>query len=226
MSLRINLHAIASAVLGILSLTMLVPASQAQFKMTDNFNRTDGVPGLGWSTWGNGAQISGNQLETFGDAYIAGGIVRTLDVTFPATFSYDFSTATPSDGGWSITFNASGANWLPTDAFELRVLQFSGSQPLCADYQTASGPMESCSKQKTGQRDYTAKAHIAGTINADFSTTVTVTYNDGLTPASIVLKTSAPAGAIQTPLGSVFYFGNANDSYGPHYFDNFSLTLK
>lgn len=38
-------------------LALLVPASEAQFKVTDNFNRPDGAPGLGWSTWGNGAQI-------------------------------------------------------------------------------------------------------------------------------------------------------------------------
>jgi hypothetical protein len=27
-------------------------------------------------------------------------------------------------------------------------------------------------------------------------------------------------------LGSVFDFGNSNQTYGPHTFDNFSLTLK
>ena len=93
-----------------LSLVLLVPASEAQFKVTDNFNRPDGAPGLGWSTWGNGAQISGNQLETFGQPNVAGGIERTLDVTFPLSFSFDFSTSAPSDGGWLIGFNAAGAD--------------------------------------------------------------------------------------------------------------------
>lgn len=64
----------------------LVSLGAAQFKVTDNFNRPDGAPGLGWSTWGNGAQISDNQLETFGENDVAGGIGRTLDVTFPLSF--------------------------------------------------------------------------------------------------------------------------------------------
>jgi hypothetical protein len=68
------------------SLALLVPVSEAQLKVTDNFNRADGAPGLGWSPWGNGAQTSGNQLETFGQTNVAGGIQRTLDVTFPVSF--------------------------------------------------------------------------------------------------------------------------------------------
>jgi hypothetical protein len=92
-----------------LSLALLVPVSEAQFKVTDNFNRADGAPGLGWSRWGNGAQISGSQLETFGQTNVAGGIQRTLDITFPVSFSFDFSTNTPSDGGWLIAFNATAS---------------------------------------------------------------------------------------------------------------------
>src|SRR6266404_5660037 len=101
---------ICCAALGVvLSLALLVPVSEAQFKVTDNFNRADGVPGLGWSAWGHGAQISGNQLETFGQTSVAGGIERTLDVTFPLSFSFDFSTSAPADGGWLIAFNAAAA---------------------------------------------------------------------------------------------------------------------
>ena len=247
MSLQINLHAVAGAarsgmstgiarimtkgsyaVFGtLLSLALLAPMSQAQFKATDNFNRADGVPGLGWSAWGNGAQISGNQLETFGELDVAGGISRNLDVTFPASFAFDFNTTDPSDGGWSIAFNAADTTWdANVQTSEVRLLQYSGSQGLCMEYQTSDGPTIKCANPKNGQRNFTATAHITGTINADFSATVTLKYNDGLTPAATTIKMAAPVGAIENSLGSLLVFGNANESYGPHYFDNLSLTLN
>lgn len=244
MSLQINLHGVArtarsamstkichlmtKGVLGtLLSLALLAPMSQAQFKVTDNFNRADGAPGLGWSAWGNGAQISGNQVETFGEFDVAGGISRTLDVTFPLSFAFDFNTTTPSDGGWSIAFNAADTTWdANVQTSEVRLLQYSGSQGLCMEWQTSEVPIIKCGSPRNGQRDYTATAHITGTINPDFSATVTMKYNDGLTPAAVTLKMAAPVGAIQNPLGSLLVFGNANESYGPHYFDNFSLTLN
>jgi hypothetical protein len=201
--------------------------SEAQFKVTDNFNRADGAPGLGWSQWGNGAQISGNQLETFGASDVAGGIARTLDVTFPLSFSFDFSTSAPSDGGWGISFNAANTVWsLSSETTEIRLLQYSGSRAICTEFQTSTGPSLACGSTKTGQRDFTATAHVSGTINPDFSATVTVKYNDGLLPASTAFKTTAPVGAIQSPLGSIFFFGNSNATHGPHFFDNFTLTLK
>ncbi len=210
-----------------LSLALLAPLSEAQFKITDNFNRADGAPGLGWSPWGNGAQISGNQLETFGAFDVAGGIARTLDVTFPASFSFDFSTSAPSDGGWSISFNASNTTWtISSETAEIRLLQYSGSREICTEFQTSTGPSFVCGSTKSGQRDFTATAHVSGTVNADFSATVTLKYNDGLLPASVTLKTTAPVGAIQTPLGSTFSFGNSNATNGPDFFDNFTLTLK
>src|SRR5712671_4322511 len=210
-----------------LSLALLVPVSEAQFKVTDKFNRADGAPGLGWSPWGNGAQISGNQLETFGASDVAGGISRTLDITFPVSFSFDFSTNTPSDGGWLIAVNAVSAVELPSQFNgEVELLQYSGSTALCTVVQTSSGPLFQCYSTVNGQRDFTAKAHISGTIKSDFSATVTLKYNDGLLPASVTLKATAPVGAIQSPGGSIFFFGNSNATYGPHFFDNFTLTLK
>jgi|ERR1700687_642308 len=208
-----------------LSLVSLVPASEAQFKVTDNFNRPDGVPGLGWSVWGHGAQISGNQLETFGQASVAGGIERTLDVTFPLSFSFDFSTSAPADGGWLIAFNAAGAD-VNANSSEVALYQPSGSRPACTVFRTTSGRQQQCFGPVSGQRDYTAKAHISGTLNADFSATIMVKYNDGLTPATVTIKMTAPVGALQNPMGSVFFFGNLNATNGPHFFDNFSLTLK
>jgi hypothetical protein len=208
-----------------LSLVLLVPASEAQFKVTDNFNRPDGAPGLGWSTWGSGAQISGNQLETFGQPNVAGGIKRTLDVTFPLSFSFDFSTSAPSDGGWLIGFNAAGAD-SGANASEVALLQPSGSREACTVFQTTSGRVQQCFGPVSGQRDYTAKAHISGTLKSDFSATIMIKYNDGLTPATVTIKMTAPVGALQNPMGSIFFFGNENATFGPHFFDNFSLTLK
>jgi hypothetical protein len=211
----------------VLSLVLLVPVSEAQFKVTDNFNRPDGAVGLGWVTWGNGAKISGNQLATFGELNVAGGIERTLDVTFPLSFSFDFSTDTPSDGGWLMGFNAAGANVLIADnTSEIAIFQNQGHAGVCTLFQTSGGPSYQCANPVTGQRDFTAQALISGTINSDFSATITIKYNDGLIPATVRIKTSAPTTAIQSPVGSVVWVGNTNMSYGPHFFDNLSLTLK
>ncbi len=211
-------------VLGMLVFAVLVPLSAAQFKVTDNFNRPDGAVGLGWSTWGNGAQISGNQLETFGELNNAGGIQRKLDITFPLKFSFDFSTSSPSDGGFIVGFNAPVADDSETNS-EFGIFQNQGAQPICVFFQTSGGPSRQCAGVVSGQRDYTTSAHISGTVNADFSTKITIKYNDGMLPASVTVKTTAPVGALFSPLGSVFYFGNTNQTFGPHLFDNFSLTL-
>jgi hypothetical protein len=211
----------------LLSFTVFVPLSAAQFRVTDNFNRPDGAPGLGWSQWGNGAQISGNQLETFGQINVAGGIERTLDVTFPVSFSFDFSTNTPSDGGWLIAFNAVSAVAQGSQFNgEVELFQYRGGAALCTDVQTSGGPLSQCFSTVSGQRDFTAKAHVSGTLNPNFSATVTIKYNDGLSPATVTLKATAPVGAIQKPTGSIFFFGNSNASNGPHFFDNFSLSLR
>jgi len=208
--------------------TIFTCVCAAQFKVSDNFNRPDGATGLSWSNWGAGAQISSNQLETFGQTSVAGGIARNLDVTFPVSFAFNFSTNAPTDGGWQIAFNAATADGglLANDTAEIRLLQFRGSGGICTEFQTASGPMDHCGNPKTGQRDFTAIARISGTINPDFSSTVTIRYNDGQMPASVTIKSPAPVGAIQSPLGSIFFFGNSNATFGPHFFDNISLTLK
>lgn len=208
-----------------LSLVLLVPASEAQFKVTDNFNRADGAVGLGWSSWGKGAQISGNQLETFGQLNVAGGIERTLDVTFPLSFSFDFSTSAPSDFGWLIGFNAAAAD-SGANASEVGMLQPAGSREVCTVFQTTSGRVQQCFGPVRGQRDFTAQAHISGTLNADFSAKIMIKYNDGLTPATVTIKATAPVGALQNPMGSIFFLGNENQTFGPHVFDNFSVILK
>jgi hypothetical protein len=205
----------------------LVSLGAAQFKVSDNFNRPEGAVGLGWSTWGNGALISGNQLETFGETDVAGGIDRTLDVTFPLVFSFDFSTDDPSDGGWLLGCNAAGTNVVNADdTSEVELRQYNGSSGVYTLFQTSGGPSYQYTNPVNGQRYFTAQAKISGTINSDFSATIKIKYNDGLTPDIVTIKTPAPVGAIQSPSGSILWFGNTNASYGPDLFDNFSLTLE
>jgi hypothetical protein len=93
-------------------------------------------------------------------------------------------------------------------------------------FQTSDGPSYQYTNPVNGQRYFTVQAKISGTINSDFSATIKIKYNDGLTPDTVTIKTPAPVGAIQSPLGSILWFGNVNASYGPDFFDNFSLTLE
>jgi hypothetical protein len=211
---------------GVLLLLALVPLSAAQFKVTDNFNRPDGPVGLGWSAWGNGAQISTNQLKTFGQTNVAGGIQRSLDVTFPLIFAFDFSTSDPSLGGWIIGFNDAGpAVVLANDTSEVKLFQYHGSAAVCITFQTSSGPSSQCGSTVNGQRDFTAKARISGVLSSNFSAKITIKYNDGLSPAFVTLRVPAPSGALQQPLGSIFFLGNSSASFGPHFFDNCQLSL-
>jgi hypothetical protein len=210
----------------LLSTLFLVPLSAAQFRVSDNFNRAEEAPGLGWSRYGNGAEINSNQLETFGEIDTGGGIQRNLDVTFPLNFSFDFRTDAPSDGGWLIAANA--ANTDITEATftgEVMLYQFNGARALCVQFQTNNGVSQECGSTVSGQRYFTAQALISGTLNADFSATVKIKYNDGQLPATVTLRVAAPRGALQTPMGNIFYFGNSNETYGPHFFDNFALSL-
>ena len=209
----------------LLALALSTPCV-AQFVTTDNFDRPDGPVGLGWSPWGNGAQISGNQLETFGQVNVAGGIERKLDVTFPLTFTFDFSTAAPSDGGWQIGFNSASAFTVGAqNTSEFGVFQNNGGVAVCVFFQTTSGEADECAPVNANQRQFTATAHISGTVNADLSTTITIKYNDGVKPNAVHVTTPPPTGAIVVPQGSILMLGNPNATSGPHFFDNFKLTL-
>jgi hypothetical protein len=210
----------------LLPVVLLVPMCAAQFRVTDNFNRANGPVGLGWSTYGNGAQISSNQLETFGEFDLGGGIQRNVNVSFPLQFSFDISTADPSDGGWVIGFNATSEGFdMDNDTSEVILYQFSGSRQVCILFQSSTGPSTQCASLVTGQRDFTAQALVVGTLNADFSASVKIKFNDGLMPGAVTINSSAPTGAVQTPLGDVLFFGNVNNSTGPDTYDNFVLTL-
>jgi hypothetical protein len=194
--------------------------SQAQFKVSDNFSRANGDVGAGWSAYGGGAQIVKNQVATFG---VGGGISRKLDVTFPLKFSFFFTTASPASGGWEISFNAATAHAQNgVDDEEFGVDQSSGSSPVCVFYTNSGGAH--CVAVVSGQRDYTKKALISGTVNADFSTVITIKYNDGLNPTTVTVNTPAPVGS-PAPQGSLLLLGNISVDHGPHTFDTLTLSF-
>jgi hypothetical protein len=83
-----------------------------------------------------------------------------------------------------------------------------------------------CSNTVSGQRTFTAKAQVSVSLASNFSSKVVIKYNDGLLPAQVVIKTPAPVGAVQVPQGHVLFLGNANMTYGPHFFDNFVLSMN
>lgn len=214
-------------VLGLL--VVLGPASVRADSFSDNFNRPDGAVGNGWSTFGGGAVISGGQLETFGLSGQGGGIFRTFPVVFPVTFSFDFRTNAPSDGGWDITLNSASPSPLfpqvNADA-ELGIFMVTGSSSLGLDYQTSSGFGSESIPVVAGQRNFQSDilAGVSGVINPDLSGTITLDYLDGVTPDPISITFGTPAGALLIPQGTFLALGNANASFGPDFFDNFQIT--
>ncbi len=119
----------------------------AQTIFMDDFNRPDGPVGNGWSTWHGDVNnstdivIQNGQLKTLGANAREGGVYRTLAVTFPITFSFQFRTDKPADGGWDIRFNAanvSSASQLDGDPAQVRFLQYRGSEGINEIYETPS----------------------------------------------------------------------------------------
>ncbi len=204
-----------------LALILLMPASADSF--SDNFNRPDGAVGNDWAVWGNGADIRSGELETFGLFDRAGGVDRSLLVTFPVTFSFDFRTDSPSSG-WQFGFNAANADQASTS--ELAFYQFGGSQNVCTEWQTSAGRDAECRPVAPGQRDYgpNVLANISGLINSDLSSELTITYNDGASPAAVTIDIPTPSGILTAPPGTVFVIGNSSANFGPHFFDNLNLA--
>src|ERR1035438_1746074 len=99
-------------VLGIALLSSLSLCCQlAGQTFTDDFNRLN--LGNGWYVWGNhNVSLVSGELRTYGEWGEGGGIVRSLAVSFPLSFLFDFRTLNvtddfqPSlpynDGGWFI----------------------------------------------------------------------------------------------------------------------------
>src|ERR1700680_472090 len=229
---------------GIGALLLVAARDAAGQSVSDNFNRPDGAVGNGWSTWGGGQYspdpsvtgISSGRLLTHGYVSQAGGIFRTLPVTRPVAFSFDFSTASPTIGcaavsgsnynGWLLVFNAAATNSLPPyDASsQILLLQYGGALGTVRYYGTPPFSNGDDAGPAPGQRDYgPAPAHISGQINANLSGTMTILYTDGLSPASVTSTFPAVANP-PGPQGGTLILGNSScDANLQYYFDNFQV---
>jgi hypothetical protein len=207
----------------------------AQTTFFEDFNRPDGLVGNGWLTWHGAANnspdiaIQGGQLLTLGANALEGGIYRDLPVTLPVSFSFQFRTGQPPLGGWDIRLNAApvtDATQLDPDRAQVRFLQYQGSGGIDEIYTNASGGQSDQNAFAAGARDYgtSVLTTISGTVNADLSATITVTYMDGILPDTIVYVFPAPAGIASSPPGSLFILSNSSAFTGPHFFDNVSIT--
>lgn len=208
-----------TVIFGVLTLIGTMALSTAAQSFSDDFNRPDGAVGNGWSVFGGGASIMGGQLETIGEIAYGGGVSRNLTVTFPLTFSFDFWTADPADGGWFIAFNAV-STLIPGPApAQVSFFQFAGSRNIYRNVNDPSAASPNLPEPILGWENYgAAPAHIQGQVNADLSSVITVTYADG------VRVTAAWAGAAPGPIGPMLALGNSSASFGPHLFDNFTVA--
>jgi len=212
----------------------------------DDFQRSDGPVGNGWSSWWGptldspSTDITNGQLQTVGYMGLAGGIFRKLPLTFPVAFSFDFRTASPAsqcwsypfnDGGWVIGFNLPDSS-IPSNfggigPAQLYVFHYSGQRNITRGYWDGTRMVqEPVLDGPVGNlRDYRAGnfARIDGIVNADLSVTVTIHYNDGINPDPVTVNLSALPSAANVPLGSDFQLSNANCSTGPHFFDNLEV---
>ena len=208
----------------------------------DNFNRSDGEVGNGWSSWW-GPQfddpnigIMNGELVTHGYPNFAGGVFRTLPVTFPLQFSFDFRTTvganqcSPSiynEGGWLIAFNADLVSTPPPWSAPKQIMfsQYAGSRNILRTYRTTSGDVTDSApglpEPVPGQRDYRASpaAHIEGVINQDLSTTISIHYNDGQIPDPVVFSFGPATENVASPPGSIFILSNSSCNSSEHIFD-------
>lgn len=218
--------------LGIVALTVVLACRAGNGQsFSDNFNRPDGPVGNGWSVWGNpNVSIVSDQLRTFGQSGVGGGIARTQAVSFPLSFSFDFSTlnVTPdynpslpyNDGGWFIAFNAVNAAYQAPA--EIAFYQYAGSRNINRTTSGVSDAQPNVAEPIPGWQDFgAAPAHITGTVNADLSATIKITYANG----QIVSVAFGPRCASSCPgSGSFLLLGNSNASAGPDFFDNLQIA--
>jgi hypothetical protein len=196
---------------------------KAQSGFEDDFNRPDGAIGNGWTLWGNqSTTLLGGEVRTLGAPGVAGGIARPFQVTFPMRFSFDFRSLNNgidpyNDSGWFIAFNAFTPSYA-THA-ELKFYQYAGSRNVFRE--TSAGTMEfqpNISGPIPGWQDFTAApAYVAGTVNADLSASITVTYSNGFH-----VSVSFPPTQTSSQ-GKLLLLGNSNGSNGPHIFDNLNI---
>jgi hypothetical protein len=213
----------------------------------DDFNRPNGTVGNGWSSfWGSNlgnpnVSLVNGEVSAAGYPNLAGGIFRTMAITFPVTFSFDFHTSSQfgaggfgpfNDGGWYIGFNVNTSSaGSPFASFaQVSFSQVAGSRNVLRSYFNGTNKVfdssPSLPEPIPGQRDFNfaTLAHIEGLVNPDLSGTITVHYNDGHTPDPVTFAFGAASGPLGAPPGSTLVLGNTNATYGPDYFDNLVIA--
>jgi len=158
-------------------------------------------------------------MEAFGEPNVAGGIQRPATITFPVTFSFDFRTLGTPDGGWFISFNSPAILAISCNCGQFSLWQYSGTRPVIYEWQTSTGYQTGSVPGGTELYQPNLFSHISGIVQANLSSTITVTYPDG---TSVVITTPAITGALG-PQGPDFVLGNSVLEYGPHYFDNLNV---
>jgi hypothetical protein len=216
----------------------------------DDFARPDGGVGNGWGSW-VGMQlgdprvvIRSAEVEVPSVDILSGGIFRAQPFAFPARFRFDFRTGDPTSG-WMIAFNAVTPSvapfYPPFTPGQITFVHPAGWSNLqrvwerpgqLIGYDEAPGQAEPI----PGLRGYRpdVAATIEGYVAADLSATVTITYNDGVLPASVTL-TFGPAVDTLTPVpGGTFMLGTSAgagvlDPLAPpplSYFDNLVVSTS
>jgi hypothetical protein len=227
----------------------LAGQARADILFADDFNRPDGPVGNGWSTWWAASfdhpniHLTNGELRTAGFPNLGGGIYRTLPVSFPLRFSFDFRTLNLrddlepglpyNDGGWQIFFNADPSmSFTPVpnqSPAQFRLIHVAGSRNMQRGYFDGSAMVydfvPNVAEPIPGQRDYgpMSIARVEGLVNSDLSAMITVYYNDGQLPEPVTFVFGLVAGPIGAPPGSTLILANANRSFGPHFFDNLEI---
>ena len=215
----------------LVALMVLCLSCQVVFgtSLSDDFNRPNGSVGNGWTTFGGGANVFNQELRTYGQNRWAGGVARPfqLDPGQACSFSFDFHTDSPLDGGWCIRLNST----LPgfdspsgTGSNLARIYQYN-SPGLGGDHlvRYGNGTSWGTGILPAHARPITATAHISGVLSPDLSATITIDYGDA-GPIDLVSFPSPgidPASILQ---GQWLVLGNCNATYGPHYYDNITLV--
>ena len=198
--------------------------------VSDDFNRPNGSVGNGWTTFAAGANVFNQELRTYGSNRWAGGVARPfqLDPGQEYSFSFDFHTDSPLDGGWCIRLNSTLPEFdLPSGPGSnlARIWQGNGFGYVGGDgmVRYGNGTSWGVGILPEHARPITTTAHISGVLSPDLSATITIDYGDGgsIDQVSFPSPGIDPASVLQ---GQWLVLGNSNATYGPHYFDNFVVT--
>lgn len=188
---------------------------------SDDFNRPDGPVGNDWFTFGGGADVLNQELRTYGYPNLAGGVARSFELNLGQeySFSFDFHTDAPLDGGWSIRLNSTVPEFAVGSSNLARIYQYSGNREVVYGVGTSWGE----GILPDHARLVTSTGHILGVLSPDLCLTITIDYGDG-GPVDQVSFPSPGIDPASVPQGPWLVFGNCNATGGPHYYDNLVVT--